>query len=896
MGFDAQNFGFGVLGGWASAYVVYRYRHVVSGIVQSLRAQAETAQNNATRSADSRYINELINRAETTHLAGQFIKLTEILVEPRFLPAPELVNVPDEDIVDDVFRVVPRIHDMPYLHAPYNVPSLSIGDLANGSRALALLGQLGSGRTTALLTIALFSLNRARFKPPTDAVLKLIEAEEAKIPEKDRAQRVQARLKLEAQAREKLAEERGITFTAKDEDVKTAVPLFNRLMPVYIDFAYFDFATLAHGDYDPAEPLVRALQSSVGRITASTIPGNLYSRLTAGQVLLLLDGYDELPPAQQSAAHTWLDAFMREYSSNFIIITGAARGYGGLTRSGFTPVFLRPWQDLDIKQAVEHWTVKFSRFGNKRISKARKPSDDAIAAARLDNRGYTPLELTLKLWALLAEESTDSIDQWHSGYLAKRTPAKAPPNLAETLAKMGELQLDEGAITRARMEALGIGGAVVQAPPADSTDMLRESLEPSGNRAAKVAQKAAADAAKKVASPQAQLLVMLHKSGMLLRYGGIYRFRHTSLAAYLASLRLKDVDFETLSERAAQPAWRGAIAYAALHTSLDKLVSARLAKSPDILLTSLTDVSSWLKYAPADVAWRGAVLKQLSTLLLQPNQYSLVRERVMAALVSARDRSILFILRRAARNANVHLRTLACLAMGAMGDPEAIADIRSLVQDNSSEVQLAAGMALGAIATEDALEAMAIAFTQDSEPVRKAMAEAFAALPDEGHPILYEAIHDDDVLLRRASIAGIRRIRAGWALAAIYRTFLEDKEWYVKSAAEVAFLSLQAEDVATPTNAYPPPANVDWLQAWAQRRGVTIAENDGYEALAHALRDEEPQVRALAAESLGQYGNLDALKSLYEGLLDHQEAVRAASYRALADLQMKLGKPLPAPI
>ena len=234
--------------------------------------------------------------------------------------------------------------------------------------------------------------------------------------------------------------------------------------------------------------------------------------------------------------------------------------------------------------------------------------------------------------------------------------------------------------------------------------------------------------------------------------------------------------------------------------------------------------------------------------------------------------------------------------MGAMGDAESIPDLRSLVQDPNSDVQLSAGMALGAIATEDALEAMAIAFTQDSEPVRKAMAEAFAALPDDGHPVLYDAIHDSDVLLRRAAIAGIRRIRAGWALAAIYRTFLEDKEWYVKSAAEVAFLSLQSEDVATPTKSYPPPAQLDWLQAWAQRRGVTIVENDGYEALAHALRDDEPQIRALAAESLGQYGYVDALKSLYESLLDHQETVRAASYRALADLQMKLGKQLPSPL
>jgi HEAT repeat protein len=901
MGFDVQNFGIGLLSGWASAYAVYRFRHVAKAMADSVRDRAQTAQNNATRSADSRYVNELIMRCETSHVAGGFAKLSDLLVEPRFLAAPEMAGADEDDLLNDVFHVVPRIHDLPWLHAPYNIPTVSIADLGNGARHLALLGLPGSGRTTALLTIALFSLNRVRFKPPTDAVQRLIEQEEAKLPEKERAQRVQARMKLEAQARETLAAERGITFANEGEDSKKNVPLFNRLMPVYVDFAHFDFDAFKIGEVDPAEPLVTAVQSSVGRITASTIPGNLYDRLTAGQVLLLLDGFDTLTSVQQTAARSWFEAFLQQYAGNFIIVVGSAEGYGALTQMGLTPVFLRPWQDLDTRRAIEHWGAVFPRFGNRRVSGARKVSEEALATAHQGGRLRSPFEMVLTLWEQFASDSNDpSLEAAYRAYLRRRTPAKMPDDLMKTLAKMAELELNEGVITRQRMEKLGIGGAAPMTTTEEHEalpDALRESFEPSSKRAAKAAQEVAKQAARRVASPQTLLLQALKKSGMIIRYRkDVYRFRHSPQTAFFASLLMAETPAETLYERLQQVRWMPVFRAAATHMPLDTWVNARLGANRDILHTHITETAIWLRYAPAEAPWRGSVLKQLTNLLMLPNQYPAVRERAAAALVSAGDRSILFILRRTARNANPQIRLLACLAMGAMGDPEAIADLRSLVQDANSDVQLAAGMAMGAIATEEALEAMAVAFTQDSEPVRTAMAEAFAALPDEGHPLLYEAMRDDDVLLRRCAIAGIRRINAGWALAAIFRAFIEETEWYVKSAAEVAFLNIQGEMMQTPTQAYPAPAQIGWLREWARQRGQIIAEQDGYEALLTALQDVEPTMRAQAAETLGQLGHFGMIKPLYNALLDGEEPVRAASYRALAELQTRLGKALPLPV
>src|SRR5690606_28584629 len=126
------------------------------------------------------------------------------------------------------------------------------------------------------------------------------------------------------------------------------VPLFKRMMPVYVHFADLLFSQGEFGaETDPAEPLVRAVQFGVKRVTASTIPRNLYSRLNRGQVLVLLDGFDELNEAQRLSAESWLTAFLSQYRQNFVIAAGPVTGYGALTRAGLMPVFMRPWSDLD---------------------------------------------------------------------------------------------------------------------------------------------------------------------------------------------------------------------------------------------------------------------------------------------------------------------------------------------------------------------------------------------------------------------------------------------------------------------------------------------------------------------------------------------------------------------
>ncbi|NWG17860.1 MAG: HEAT repeat domain-containing protein [Chloroflexi bacterium] len=883
MGFDFENFGIGLLTGWATAYGVYRARHRIGAAISSARRQAVSAQNYATQSADNRYIHDLVHLAETSHLAGRFISLSQIVVEPRFIPAPPLAAPPDEETVHSVFHIVPVIPDHPYLHAPYNLETLTIDDLSAGERAIALLGRPGSGRTTALMTIILRSLGKVRFEPPTDRVQMRIDAEEAALTDKQRAVRVKERLTIEQRAKERLAEEQGLAFDAAAD--KTALPLFNRLMPVYVHLADLNHADPEFGKTaDPAEPLVRSVQRQVGRITASTIPANLYKRLSQGQVLLLVDGYEDLPPHERGPKLAWLQALMNLYPQNFYIVAGPVIGSGPLLRLGLTPVYLRPWSDLDANRAADNWAAAWQRQAGARRSRlSQQPLDaTAVARAKTNNRALSPFDLTLKIWGNYANDAeAPGFEGWLRALLVRHLPAdQSLGRLLPQLAQAAALQLDEGFFTQARLDDLLAGSDLPDIGAVEAEE------SPAPRRKAK----------KEETSAVGRLLALLRRCGLVVAYpGGRFQFAHPFLAAYLASLTLRDGGGK-LAEKARQPEWTQAIAYAALHMPIEEAVRARLDAPPDVLYSHTLDIAHWLPYAGADVPWRKQYLKYLGNLLLMPNQYPFLRERAAAALLTTRDRNALVIFRQALINTPAHTRLIACLGIGALGDPDTVQIISPLLQDSYNDVQLAAGLALGAVGTDTALETLVEALTQGSEQLRQAVAETFAALPDEGYPILYDAIHDDDMLLRRAAVFGLRRLKTGWALIAIYRAFLEDSQWYVRSAAQMAFQELQyGEDRGV--KAFPPVESLQWLAEWAAQRGENLPTGEGAnQMLMRALQEGEPQIQQLAAAVIGQLGLASVGKALYGAMRDRQPQTRDTAYRALAHLQAWIGQPLPAPV
>lgn len=874
-----------------------------------------------------RYVRDLERLAQSSHLMGTRQPLLDILVEPRFIRVEPLVRDPNSDEDEpSIFEAVPRVPDYPALHAPYNLPTIGIEDLGKGERAVVILGDAGSGRTTALMAIALWSMGLAQFNPPPDVVMQRIEAEESKLSQKDRAERIKRNSEAAAKARERFrrlrAQARGEVVeeqTDLDElESGPTLPFLRQQVPIYIHLNNLRVRQGGFGSrIDPAEPLVRAAQVQLRRYTRIQSPRGLYRLLTTGRAVVLIDGLDDVPEAELTEKWTWLTAFMEQYRENMIILTAPTMGYQRCVDLGFVPVHLRPWTDPSIAEQASVWGKGWSTLSGL----SETPSESDIETMQQTNRARTPLEIAVRLLSRYGQQLEDHPTAHMAYYLQNRYPKVA--STQDRWPLLAALQLDEGFITAKRLIemtaaeqniARTTATPVTTAPVED--DPFLAALESDDEPAPPVP--AAEPPAKtdkqqdkrlqQIRQETHRLLDQLAAAGLLTRYGGWrYQFRHSQITAYLAGLWLKDVDDMTLVARAQNPAWAEALAFASFHRPMDHAVRILTQPPFDILQTRLLSLTRWLRISGKRLPWRGKLLQYLGSQFVAPHQYYLLRERIAAALVSSLDDGALTIFRRALDDDNSDVLALTTLSLGALRDTGVIERLKGFVHQNDTRLQITSTLALGAIGSEEALLALADELESARNPdVRRAVAETFAGNPVEGYPTLYDAVHtagkeNDLILLRRAAVFGLGRIQTPWALIVLNEVLLNpDEEYYVQSAAVDVLENVYLQG-RQGLHKYPAPAEVPWLSNWTSRQSQvgSLPANlaGGTPLLLFALtQNVDAQARQLAIRTAGQLGIFEATRKLYDSLYDRQSAIRDLAYEALGQIEQRTGQPLPSPI
>ncbi len=954
MGFDIdlQSAGIGYGAGLLTGYALYQSRHILSAIRNSLNSQVDSAQSFATMGGDRRYVNELTKYALNAHLFHDKVDLSDILIEPRFIPDRELkVSVDEDDALRKPFEVVPFVPDHPYLHQPYNINTITIEELGYGDRAIALLGLPGSGRTTALMAIALWSMGKVEFSPPHDPVEERINEEEAELSREEREERAKTRVAIQQRAKEQVREDLGVDISEIDSSV--FVSPFRQMAPIYIHLANVRLSSRSwRGDVDPAEPLIRALQYQTGNITSKTIPRKIYRFLDDGVCLLLLDGLDELPAAEQQQKIAWLHALMDEYSQNFIIVTGSARGYGGLQHAGFTPIHLRPWSYQETKTYIEKLTTNWSDI----IDQRRVTVDEEQKQELIHNTwGLNPFETTLKIRSQLLDAEFDSefndYSSWMYQYMTSQF--EDTEDAISMMVNAAELQLDKHFFTlnewvdielalegQTTTQAVGTTDQIDDdddfaefedssttfadefeqelGDPFDSDDDDFSEFEDadfadhttSGSMSENVDEVEEAEAseedvkdetkeARQIRRTVNKLLSQLIKHRLVQRYqGNRYRFRQVYIASYLASQNLIRADETILAEKANNPQWAQAIAYASSGMDISLAVETKMSNSTDILYNNILDVVQWLRYSDNLVEWRNKYLNYLGQMFVAPSQYMTGRERIAAALITTRDNAISKIFGRGTQHTNADVRRLSILGIGVLQQENFLNNLTAFLNDPEDNVKISSALAIGNIHTEEAVEILSSElFDTQSERVQQAITETFADKPDMGYEILWELLNEKEykemLRVRRAAVYGVHRLRTTWALEELYRTYLNEQQWFVKQTAQTAFVDRQSQKNKG-AHGYPQVITLPWLQEWsAELDDENAIEASGKQLLNMAMREPEVVVRFLATTASGQLAVYENIPDLYQLLNDQEAVIRDTAYQALSDLQLRMGQPLP---
>src|SRR5207248_3618749 len=135
--------------------------------------------------------------------------------------------------------------------------------------------------------------------------------------------------------------------------------------------------------------------------------------------------------------------------------------------------------------------------------------------------------------------------------------------------------------------------------------------------------------------------------------------------------------------------------------------------------------------------------------------------------------------------------------------------------------------------------------------LRRASAEALARLPEEGHPMLREAIGHADVSVRRAAVYGLAATRANWALLILQQVQHTEQQWFVRSAIQ-DMLAQWLEPAGRAPKPYSAPEATGWLIAWAAEKEIGVPPGPGaVDVLLRALQEGDENTRHAAADLLG---------------------------------------------
>ncbi len=805
MQFDLLSFLIGLLAAGGLVALLYYFRKELGQAGERLRAAITHGRASFTSGADQRYRDDVLELWQKAHLAGTILRLDDIAIAPHFLADAPLAE-PNKEIEPDITYVVPATIDYPELPALFQAPGYSLRDLARAPHNLVIVGRPGAGKTIALTLIGLRAAALDAGFFPKPVLPVMAHAGDLQLPLADKA--------------------------------------------------------------DISQPIVDAAEWVSG-ISGAALPDRIIAALKDGSALILLDGLDDLPHAQQALVFAWLKIFTTVYGKNRIIAAASHIGYAPLLALGFVEVVIGGWSGEDYRALVNKWVAAWPAVAaaHKRGRRSTDDPDPALVAGWLSGGtvARTPFTVTLKVWTGLAgdAEGPRTID-WLETYVKRLSKApEARKALERAAAEM--LSQERYGLPRDRLAALINAARAETANPSamDPQDVLDE---------------------------------MAGRGGLLARRAGSrYSISHSITAAYLAakSVALGPSPDETLAAVHPLPSWTRALRFVvALAGERSKDIAAsRLSAPPDAVHSDLFAVAAWLADAPPNAPWRADTFRRLAQLFIAPTTPIQLRSRAVCALIASRDETVAKLFKQSLAAPDPLTRQYSAVALGALSDSTAVGEIAKLLADSDLYVRWAAALALAVIGDQASIEALGTALLEGDEGLRRAACEALALHPSEGHAMLREAIMDNEMTIRRGAVAGLRRVgNQPWVLELLNQTFMDDSQWIVQTSAEAA-----AKELREPPDHFPQPVPVPeqtgWLAAYAagKGKGVPIGP-DAQMMLLQALRDGKEAERIAAADHLGRTAAADVLPALRAAIHDSAPGVRETAYQALANIAFATGQ------
>jgi hypothetical protein len=817
--FDPPSFLIGLVSGLLIWFIATMLKSAFPHIREMMKANLKKIQDTNTGGA-ARYIRLFVQKkSQKSHLAFPLFALDEVVIPPRFLVSVNTDGLSNNSIGESC---IPDIYtyspSWPELPSQYNWPSLSAEEILQNGANLAIIGQPGSGKSVALAYLA---SKIARKDPSTGS----------------------------------LAEFTPLLVQVNELDnIDTAKDLFEEIIRLYARQA----------------PL----------FVKSRVASYLTAQVKSGNVILFLDGLDELDAADLSNVTKLIAADLKLYPG-FRLMAAASPDYlDGLLNIGIQPLSLASWDLNERIHFADQWGKKWGEYIVPQIKKHTPNYVDSQLFIEswisLAPPYLTPLDWTLKIWSIYSGDSfgvttLNSLDSYIYRTSNEILSQDALANLA-LLCNRSE----KGIISHSQVEAI-LSSQNYSLPMRTEYSSTTQPNESTADSQANSPFKKA----DKKSTFSGRIISQLVANGILSPVGeNSFSFIHPIISAYLASLAFNKDPSELITQKN-NPRDEHLIHFLAAQNKAGSALDNLIVKSEPPFYVELLKVCAWLKDTSPGLEWRSHLMRQIIKLFMQPDLPIGMRPSIVAALVISNDPGVSTLFRQLLTSPEEEIRVLAALACGALQDTKSIHEIALLMEDQCLNVQLAACLAVGIIKTPVALTYISNTFLEGDETLKQVAAEVLAYSGEEGYQLLKEGYESDNLVLRRAVVFGLKNVKQQWAREMLENIAVRDAQWVVRNAAAQALETFNSLSPYIPSK-LPAPAQAPWLIAFAARQGVGVPPDKvPIDMLFSTLAIGTQEERIAALTYLRLIPNDEVIRKIYSIATSEQGAIKDAALLSL---------------
>lgn len=753
----------------------------------------------STENTERQYRDELYLLTQNMHLASAIFPLDEILVEPCFLFSNYRLSEAEETFRTLTDRIIPYMPDWPELAAFFQAEFITTKEILDSEANIAILGHPGTGKTVALAHIASMMARRD-----------------------DRAGKLSGHL------------------------------------PVYIHIP--DLIPGDNTDAKPIDRIINLIQSQFPRINSMRLKTLISNYFKSGKVVLLLDGFDELPSSGQYLTAKIIKPVLDEYPETRFIASADVLDFSGLKELHPIPVTISPWTAQQRQEFLTKWINNWLKVTPDIKGNLLSENNRYLLTSWLltDSPFVTPFETTLKVWAITAGDLTspsplDCIDLFVKRFLVGNEQIlRVYEELAVRMVSTLSFSCDYRNLNE-------ISSSVNYSPNLKRKTSISLPKHPG----------------------RASLRETSTSRGILICYpSGSIALAHPAIASFLAAKALSQTPILNFFE--SQPDWMGKrLTLGFLKALRNKSSESLEIPEVDPLSRSLLSYSRWLHFLPNNSSLQPELLKILAVKIQQSDLIRNLRLRFLAALLCSQDPGLNLLFRSMVKSGHEGIRGAGLLGLGFLKDESSLSLIEGILTNNSPDESGAACLALSMIGSRKALELLGTVLLSGEEKIKVLAALALSNHYPDGHEMLKEGSQMKDFLIRRAIVFGLVRISEPWAKEVIEKLAVDDDHWLVRDIASQA-LDYLNNPKADRLCLHPELSESPWLIEFASSKGVGVSPGKpAMQMLYAALRDGNPHQKRSALEYLRLHGEDESLAEIINCLDDDDDLTREAAFDAL---------------